>query len=337
MNKLSNSSIEGTKAPPNSRIRIVVAESDPQILSQLLETLEGMGKWIIYPCCEYKELHDTLSQGSPDLLLLGNVNQGSCFDICRQCRKDYEHLPVVLVCHEAKVPDFYRQWVSEKGFGDVVSSAPTARREFSSVIQNIVGVIQAQKQAQSLSTPSKDKDNDAPSLFLEIDGQATKAKEGARLLSVLLANHVKVLKACGGQGRCATCHVYINQGMDCLTPPTEQEKLTLSLMKIDRENARLACQCRVIGNGVALEVPKGKYVGSEAELESLVGKKAQQTIIHPITGEVLVREGKLILRSALEKMQEVNQQFEKDMGVILSRKPRLPQKEQANLSRRNEK
>jgi ferredoxin len=334
MNKLSTSPIGGIKPPPNSKIRVVVAESDPQILSQLLETLEGMGKWIIYPCCEYKELNDTLSQGSPDLLLLGNVNQGSCFDVCRQCRKDYEHLPIVLVSHEAKVPDFYRQWVSEKGFGDVVSSAPAERGEFISVIQNIVGVIQAQKQAQSLSLPNKD--NDAPSVFLEIDGQPTKAKEGARLLSILLANHVKVLKACGGQGRCATCHVYVNQGMNCLTPPTEQEKLTLSLMKIDREDARLACQCRVIGNGLAVEVPKGKYVGSEAEMEALVGKKAQQTIIHPITGEVLVREGKLILRSALEKMQAVNQQFEKDMAVMLSRKPSLPKKEQTILSRRNE-
>lgn len=334
MSKLLTSNPSGTKPPPNSKIRIVVAESDTVILSQLLETLEGMGKWIIYPCSEYKELYNTLAQGSPDLLLLGNVNQGSCFDICRQCQKDYEHLPIVLVSHETKVPDFYRQWVSEKGFGDVVSSAPTCRSEFISVIQNIVGVIQAQKQAQSFSTSPQEED--APSLFLEIDGTPTKAKEGARLLSVLLANHVKVLKACGGQGRCATCHVYVNQGMECLTPPTEQEKLTLSLMKIDRENARLACQCRVIGNGVALEVPKGKYVGSEAELESLVGKKAQQTIIHPITGEVLVREGKLILRSALEKMQEVNQQFEKEMATMLSRKPNLPNKEKNKVTRRNE-
>jgi hypothetical protein len=70
-----------------------------------------------------------------------------------------------------------------------------------------------------------------------------------------------------------------------------------------------------------VEVPKGKYVGSEAELESLVGKKAQQSLIHPITGEILVHEGKLILRSALQKMQEVDQEFEKEMGVLLSRKP----------------
>ncbi len=333
MNKqLSDPINQGVKPPSNSQIRIVVAESNQAILTQLLETLEGMGKWIIYPCSEYNELYKTLAQGNPDLLLLGNVNHGSCFDICRQCRKDYEHLPIVLVSHDEKVPDFYRQWVSEKGFGDVVSSAPACRREFISVVQNVIGVIKAQKQAQSLmSSPQEDQ---SPTLFLEIDGQPTRAKEGARLLSVLLANHVKVLKACGGQGRCATCHVYVNQGMESLTPPTEQEKLTLSLMKIDRNDARLACQCRVIGNGLSIEVPKGKYVGSEAELEALVGKKAQQTIIHPITGEVLVREGKLILRSALEKMQQLNQEFEKEMGVLLSRKPRLPQKEQNHLHRR---
>lgn len=157
-------------------------------------------------------------------------------------------------------------------------------------------------------------------LALQIDGKLTSTRKGTRLLSALLANHVKVLKACGGQGRCATCHVFVHKGMDCLTPPTEQEIMTLNLMKIEQSNARLACQCMVLRDGVSLEVPKGKYVGSETELEHLVGKKAQESIIHPITGEVLVYEGKLILRTALQKMQAVNQQFDKEMNVLLSRK-----------------
>jgi ferredoxin len=169
----------------------------------------------------------------------------------------------------------------------------------------------------SFSNPMNDADS---ILALQIDGELTTTRKGTRLLSALLANHVKVLKACGGQGRCATCHVFIQKGMDCLTPYTEQEIMTLGLMKIEQPNARLACQCMVLRDGVSLEVPKGKYVGSETELESLVGKKAQQSIFHPITGEILVYEGKLILRTALQRMQAANQQFDQEMNLLLSRK-----------------
>lgn len=38
------------------------------------------------------------------------------------------------------------------------------------------------------------------------------------LLSVLLIQEMNVLQACGGQGRCATCHVYIQDGKEALSP-----------------------------------------------------------------------------------------------------------------------
>jgi ferredoxin len=156
-------------------------------------------------------------------------------------------------------------------------------------------------------------------LALQIDGQLTATPKGTRLLNVLIDNNIKILKACGGHGRCATCHVFIRKGMDNLTPHTDQELMTLSLMKIEQANARLACQCMVLGNGVTIDVPKGKYIGSESELETLVGKKAEQSIVHPITGEVLVYEGKLILRTALQKMQAVNKEFEMQMSALVAK------------------
>lgn len=308
-----------TQSSRNSTaLRIVVAESDQLSRQRLLESIDGIGKWVIYPCSEYTELIQTLSSGAVDLLILGNIDQGSCFEICRLCRKEWEHLPIVLVSHDATIPDFYRQWIAEKGFSDVVSSDPVNHDNLIRVIQNITGVIRAQKQALSLAIP--DPNDTVTFVALHIEGKPTRTQRGAKLLSVLLDNQVKVLKACGGQGRCATCHVFVKNGMENLSPPTDQELMTLSLMRIDQANARLACQCSVEDSGVSLEMPKGKYVGSEAELESLVGKKAQQALIHPITGETLVFEGKLILRSALQKMQDAGQEFEKAMGVLLSRK-----------------
>jgi len=300
-----------------STMRIVIAESNPKDLSRLVETMEGIGKWAIYPCAEYPELIQTLSSGAADLLILGNVDQGSCFEICRLCRKEWEHLPIILVSHDLKIPDFYRHWVSEKGFGDVVSSDPANRDDLVRVVQNITSVIRAQKQALTFAVP--DVQETETYVGLKIDGKHATSPRGTKLLSILLNNQVPVLKACGGQGRCATCHVFVEAGMDCLTPPTDQELMTLSMMKIEQPNARLACQCKVLEQGVEITMPKGKYLGSEAELESLVGKRAQQSLIHPSTGEILVAEGKLILRTALEKMQAVSKEFEKEMGVLLSR------------------
>lgn len=300
-------------------LRIVIAESNSSSLERLLQSISSIGNWHIYTCGEYTELIETLSFGSIDLLLLGNIDQSSCFEVCRICRQEWQDLPIILVTHDPVIPDFYRNWIMEKkGFGDVISSDPKNHNELVKTIQNVTGIIRAQKQILSLSTPTPKHKKDRVSL--SIDGKMASTPKGTRLLSALLSNQAKVLKACGGQGRCATCHVFVQSGMECLTPPTDQELMTLSLMQIDKSNARLACQCQILGAGVVVEIPKGKYIGSEAELESLVGKKAQQALIHPITGEILVYEGKLILRSALLKMQEVDQKFEKEMGVLLSRK-----------------
>jgi ferredoxin len=317
--KDSNIATSNNPRHDSTSLRVVIAESDPVILQRLLDTMRGIGKWTIYACGEYTELMETMSLGASDLLLLGNIDQSSCFEVCRICRQEWEDLPIILISHDSVIPDFYRHWIVEKkGFGEVVSSDPANHNDFVRVVQNITGVIRAQKQALSQFFLSGNNMNDSVSLV--IDGKSTKSPKGTRLLSVLLSNQAKVLKACGGQGRCATCHVFVQAGMDCLTPPTEQELMTLNLMRIEQSNARLACQCRILEDGIVVEVPKGRYVGSEAELESLIGKQAQQSLIHPFTGEVLVQEGKLILRSALLKMKGVNEEFEREMGVLLSRK-----------------
>jgi ferredoxin len=137
------------------------------------------------------------------------------------------------------------------------------------------------------------------------------------LLRVLLEQEMKVLQACGGQARCATCHVYIQEGMDLLSPICPQERLTLSFIATCRPSSRLACQARVLADGVVVEVPKGMYVGSLGELKSLIGQRAGNNLIHPYTGEILVEEGKLILRSALEKMAKIDEDFETQFNQVL--------------------
>jgi len=154
-------------------------------------------------------------------------------------------------------------------------------------------------------------------LKLQPLGKDVEVNTNGTLLKVLLQQDMNVFQACGGQGRCATCHVFIQSGMEMLSPVSEKEKLTLSFNTSCKPNSRLACQTRVLQDGVVVEVPSRMYVGSVAELKGLIGKLANQNLVHPITVETLVEEGKLILRSALEKMAKIDQDFQ-HLGQIIS-------------------
>ena len=146
-------------------------------------------------------------------------------------------------------------------------------------------------------------------ITIDIDGQQIQAEQNSTLLSVFRDNDILVNQICGGQGMCASCHFFVVGGLDAMTAPTKQEQMTLQYTKIDRPGARLACQTRAIGDGIVIELPKGTFVESERDLEQEIGKKAKKTLIHPMTGEVLVEAGKLVMRSALEKMKQASSSF----------------------------
>jgi ferredoxin len=153
------------------------------------------------------------------------------------------------------------------------------------------------------------------SVTLSIDGQQIEAEQNSTILTIFKEHGINVNQICGGQGMCASCHFFVVSGAEALTPSTHQEQMTLQYTNLGRPNARLACQTRAVGNGVVIELPKGTFVESEGELEVQIGKKATETLIHPLTGEVLVEQGKLILRSAIEKMQAASDKFAKALSA----------------------
>ncbi|MEM7789859.1 MAG: 2Fe-2S iron-sulfur cluster-binding protein [Verrucomicrobiota bacterium] len=127
-----------------------------------------------------------------------------------------------------------------------------------------------------------------------------------RLLETLLAEQCPVMMACGGQGICATCHVYVNNGMESLTPMEEREEKTLSLITGASENSRLSCQCKVIGEGVEVELPEGLYVESFNDLEALIGKRTKVPILHPLDGRLLIQKEKIITRTRIMELEDVD-------------------------------
>ena len=132
----------------------------------------------------------------------------------------------------------------------------------------------------------------------------TAIKTNDNLLSGLLSKELNVLKECGGRGMCSTCHIYIKEGMESLSPLNRLEQRTLGTITSCNMNSRLACQARVIGDGVVVELPSGMYVSDINDIEALIGRRAEQDILHPLDGKILVEQGKLITRSMIKQLQD---------------------------------
>jgi ferredoxin len=127
-----------------------------------------------------------------------------------------------------------------------------------------------------------------------------------RVLDALLARQVPVQMACGGKGLCATCHCYIEDGGEHLSPQTPRETAALAMLANRRPSSRLSCQAKVLGEGVKVRLPQGKYLESTADLEQLIGRRAEASVLHPVTGRVLVEEGKIITRSRIVELARVS-------------------------------
>ena len=148
----------------------------------------------------------------------------------------------------------------------------------------------------------------AKTITLEPISQETVVQTDANILSALLDNELDILHDCNGRGMCSTCHVFIKSGMESLSPMNRREQRTLEVIATTTANSRLACQARVMGEGVVVELPAGTYVTAISDTESLIGTRAEQNILHPITSKVLVEAGKLITRSMISQLNDTRTQ-----------------------------
>ncbi|MDX1973345.1 MAG: 2Fe-2S iron-sulfur cluster-binding protein [Candidatus Sumerlaeia bacterium] len=137
-------------------------------------------------------------------------------------------------------------------------------------------------------------------------GKVVEVKTNERVLDAMLAKELNVLMACGGKGMCATCHVWIDKGMDELTPMSAREKRTLSRVSGCDERSRLSCQAKILGEGVVVRLPDGMFIESTKDLESLIGQRSKTNILHPIDGRILVERGKIITRSRIMQLEELD-------------------------------
>ena len=82
-------------------------------------------------------------------------------------------------------------------------------------------------------------------------GLSAQGRRGLSVLELSLLNNVPHAHVCSARGRCGTCRVHVDAGAQALSPLNDIERDTLARVHAG-EGARLACQARVLAEGVAV-------------------------------------------------------------------------------------
>jgi uncharacterized 2Fe-2S/4Fe-4S cluster protein (DUF4445 family) len=117
-------------------------------------------------------------------------------------------------------------------------------------------------------------------------GRRVSSEVGSTLLDLAMDTDVPVESICGGAGKCGKCRVMVAAGSEHLSPPTENERSTLTKEEKDM-GVRLACQTRVVQSGdIVVDVPELSRRGHHRLLASGIEPEVERT---PAVGKILLR------------------------------------------------
>ena len=85
-----------------------------------------------------------------------------------------------------------------------------------------------------------------PRVRFEPDGIEVEVPIGTSILDASRAGGGQVGSACGGVCACSTCHVYVKQGLDALSPADDREEDIMDKAFDVRANSRLGCQSKIL-------------------------------------------------------------------------------------------
>ena len=104
---------------------------------------------------------------------------------------------------------------------------------------------------------------------IEVDpGKVPYAREGlpGSILDIATGFHMGLDHACGGNCACTTCHVWVKEGAENLSPMDDDEADRLDMAADLQLNSRLGCQAQITKPGkVVVEIPawNRNYVSEE--------------------------------------------------------------------------
>ncbi|MEM7319183.1 MAG: adenylate/guanylate cyclase domain-containing protein [Pseudomonadota bacterium] len=109
-----------------------------------------------------------------------------------------------------------------------------------------------------------------------VQGPRVTSEKGMTLLEMSKANGVPHTALCGGKGRCTTCRVVIEKGMDQVDEPDEAELRALRAVQA-APNTRLACQIRPRGPLTVFRVFRPQ--GGRNRAHASQGRESQLAIL----------------------------------------------------------
>ena len=85
-----------------------------------------------------------------------------------------------------------------------------------------------------------------PKVRFEPDGIEIEVPVGTTILEASNKAHAQVGSACGGVCACSTCHVYVKEGLEVLSPASDREEDIMDKAFDVRSTSRLGCQSKVL-------------------------------------------------------------------------------------------
>lgn len=111
-------------------------------------------------------------------------------------------------------------------------------------------------------------------------GEMARAGRGQSILEFSMAAGVAHASVCGGRGRCGTCRVEILRGAGALSPIGPVEARTLARVRAP-QNVRLACQARVLGEGLEVARVLPAFADASAARDPDEWVEASSQILEP--------------------------------------------------------
>ncbi len=86
-------------------------------------------------------------------------------------------------------------------------------------------------------------------------GREVEVAAGQTLLQALQAAGIDWMHACGGKGRCTSCRIVVQTGLEHFGPLTAAEERYRQNGRL-KANERLTCQCTLVDGDAGGRVPK---------------------------------------------------------------------------------
>lgn len=108
--------------PPS--IQVVLAESNPFEVDRIRLNVGREFQAGIRVARSYDDLIAQITEELPQLILLGRIDRFNYFDICKDCHKIREELPIFLISREEAISDSFLKLAKTRGLTDIIDPDP---------------------------------------------------------------------------------------------------------------------------------------------------------------------------------------------------------------------